>query len=68
MAASDSTTTSLITAAAGLVGALIGGISTYVANRGQWQRESRRTVYAELISASYGIESFIGLSCQKGQA
>ena len=50
---------SLISAAAGLAGAAIGGYSTYVANRGQWQRESRRTVYANLINASYGIESFI---------
>jgi hypothetical protein len=55
MALSDS----LISAAAGLAGAAIGGYSTYVANRGQWQRESRRTVYANLINASYGIESFI---------
>lgn len=59
MAASDSTATTLITAAAGLVGALIGGLSTYAANRGQWRRESRRTVYASLISASYEMESVI---------
>jgi uncharacterized membrane protein YwzB len=55
MALSDS----LITAAAGLVGAGIGGLSTYVANRGQWRRESRRTVYANLIGAAYKMESLI---------
>lgn len=59
MAASDGTATSLITAAAGLAGALFGGFSTYAANRSQWRRESRRTVYANLISAAYGMESFI---------
>ena len=59
MALSDSTTTSLITAAAGLAGAGIGGFSTYLANRAQWRRESRRTVYANLIGAAYEMDSFI---------
>jgi hypothetical protein len=55
MALSDS----LISAAAGLAGAAIGGFSTYAANRGQWRRESRRTAYTDLISTSYQLESVI---------
>lgn len=57
----------LITAAAGLVGAGIGGASTYLANRLQWRRESRRTVYANLISAAYGIEPLIASELTEAQ-
>jgi hypothetical protein len=53
---------SLISAAAGLVGAGIGGLSTYLASRIQWRRESRRTVYASLIGVAYEVESFIAPS------
>jgi hypothetical protein len=55
---------SLITASAGLIGAGIGGTSTYLASRGQWRRESRRTVYASLISAAYEMEAFLKSTLQ----
>jgi energy-converting hydrogenase Eha subunit C len=66
MAISDS----VISAAAGLAGALIGGASTYLANRFQWRRESRGKVYAELIGSSYAVETFmaIGTGEQSGSA
>jgi hypothetical protein len=50
---------SAVTAAAGLIGAIIGGASTYLASRVQWRRESRRTAYAALISVAYEVESLI---------
>ena len=53
------TSANLISAGAGLAGAIIGGVSTYLANRIQWRRESRRTAYAELISSSYNVGNFI---------
>jgi hypothetical protein len=60
MAISDS----LISAAAGLAGALIGGTSTYLANRFQWRRESRGKVYAELIGSSYAVEKFMAIATE----
>jgi hypothetical protein len=57
--------TNLISAAAGLAGAIIGGTSTYLANRIQWRRESRRKAYADLIGTAYSVESFIADGLQK---
>jgi hypothetical protein len=58
----------LISAGAGLAGAMIGGVSTYLANRIQWRRESRRTAYAALISSSYDVENFIMAGLKNSEA
>jgi hypothetical protein len=55
MAGSDSA----IAAAAGLGGALIGGLSAFLAGRVQWRRESRRELYAELLTAAHDVRGFL---------
>lgn len=54
--------TALIGAAAGLIGALIGSLSTFQAGRAQWRREARRQAYAELLSAAHNIANLLEAS------
>jgi len=58
---------SIVSAAAGLIGAAIGGACTYFASRVQWQRESRRTAYGALISAAYEVEALIASGAKAGE-
>lgn len=51
--------TALIGAAAGLIGALIGSVSTFQAGRAQWRREARRQAYAELLTAAHNIANLL---------
>jgi hypothetical protein len=53
MATSDSA----VAAAAGLGGALIGGLSTFLASRVQWRRESRKVLYADLLTAAHDVRN-----------
>jgi hypothetical protein len=45
----------LVGAAAALLGALVGGITTLMAGRFQWRRESRREAYAQLLTVSHEV-------------
>jgi hypothetical protein len=55
----DLSTTALIGAAAGLVGAVIGSVSTFQAGRAQWRREARRQAYAELLTAAHDLANLL---------